>query len=331
MRIFVYDVAAESGGALTVLNSVYRHAVEVYPEHEWIFVLSLPQLETRDNVVVVNFPEVKKSWLSRLRFDRCDAPKLIEKYHPDLVLNLQNIAVKCRCRQVVYMHQSLPFSEHKFSLLQDRRLWVYQNVIGRMIKRSCRKADEIVVQANWVKDAIVRQCRVGADKITVRPPALDLSGVAPYRGAQGKTFFYPANGAKYKNHALLVDACEILQREGIEYRTLLTLDGSESDDVAELKRKSEALNLKIEWTGKLPIEEVYHLYAETILVFPSYVESMPLPLCETRACGGPILASDTPFAREALQGYPRARFFDYRDARALAEEMKNAEGGPIDE
>ncbi len=116
MKILVYDVAASNGGALTILKNVYEYAKN--SEFEWLFVLSVADLRETDNIKVLKFPEVKQSWRNRLNFDKTQALKLIEEYKPDTVLNLQNVALKCSCEQVLYLHQPLPFCKHKFRVWQ---------------------------------------------------------------------------------------------------------------------------------------------------------------------------------------------------------------------
>ena len=90
MRILVYDVAASSGGALTVLNSFYEEFCKD-TKNEYIFVLSVCELKEQPHIKVLNFPWIKKSPLHRMYFDQVLAHKLVKKYHADKVLSLQNI------------------------------------------------------------------------------------------------------------------------------------------------------------------------------------------------------------------------------------------------
>ena len=83
MRILVYDVAASSGGALTVLNSFYEEFCKD-TKNEYIFVLSVCKLKEQTHIKVLNFPWIKKSPLHRMYFDQVLAHKLVKKYHPDL-------------------------------------------------------------------------------------------------------------------------------------------------------------------------------------------------------------------------------------------------------
>ena len=321
MKVLVYDVAAEEGGALTILNNFYHMALDEYPEIEWKFMVSLPKLESRDNVTVVNYPEVKNGWIARLKFDKLAVPKLIKEYNPDYVLNLQNVYVKSKCPQILYMHQSLPFIDHKFSI-RETKMWVYQNVIGRMIKKSCRTVDKIIVQTNWIKDAVIKQCKVKENKIIISPPKVDLSKIIANTIGFTNQFFYPAGASVYKNHSVIVSACEGLTKAGIDYSVTFTLKGDESDYIKGLKELSESGGLNINWVGNLSIEEVYEYYSRSTLIFPSYIETFGLPLLEARQSGARIIASDTSFAREVCDGYDKVQFFEIFDNIMLAKIMQ---------
>ncbi len=74
--------------------------------------------------------------------------------------------------------------------------------------------------------------------------------------------------------------------------------------------------------GSVPREQVFEFYQNSILIFPSYLETFGLPLLEARLFNGPIIASDRPYAREILEGYSNADFFDPFSSDDLADKMK---------
>ena len=114
MRILVYDVAADSGGAATVLQSFYEEFLQD-TENEYLFVLSVYELPETDHIRVLNFPWVKRSPLHRMYFDHFVAHRLVKRYHADKVLSLQNIELPhAGVPQIVYEHNALPFSEYRF-------------------------------------------------------------------------------------------------------------------------------------------------------------------------------------------------------------------------
>ena len=117
MNIMVFDVPAESGGALSVLNDFYNEA-KLFKDKSinWIFVVSKPDLEETANIKVVKFPWTKKSKVSRLYFDNFVASKLIREHNVDKVFSLQNVTIPhTNVMQVLYVHNAIPFSNFKFT------------------------------------------------------------------------------------------------------------------------------------------------------------------------------------------------------------------------
>jgi glycosyltransferase involved in cell wall biosynthesis len=109
-----------------------------------------------------------------------------------------------------------------------------------------------------------------------------------------------------------------------DYCLILTIHENENKLTQELAEyvKSNALNVR--FVGSLPRENVFELYTQSVLLFPSYVESFGLPLLEARLTGTPIIASDCPFSREILDGYNRAEFFSKFDYKAMGKLIMDA-------
>ena len=325
MRIMVFDVPAESGGALTILTQYYDTAIKD-KKNEWIFVVSTPELKETDNVKVLNYPWIKKSWFHRLFFDNLVAHKLVDKYKVDEILSLQNVVVpKVKVKQTLYLHQSLPFVEKRYGLTEDFKFWLYQNVISKMIFQSIRKADKVIVQTKWIRDAAIKKANVKKEKFILKQPELNVLVKKLYKSDENseKLFFYPASGLVYKNHEVIVNACNLLKDKGISnYKVIFTLKGDENKHIKRLKQIVLDKNLPIEFIGSVGIETVYEYYSKSILIFPSYIETFGLPMLEAKMHESPILASDCAFSREILDEYDKAEFFEPFDELGLMGEMK---------
>ncbi|MBU5216404.1 glycosyltransferase [Bacillus albus] len=323
MNIMVFDVPAESGGALSILNDFYNEVVESKEKNvNWFFVLSTPKLEETDNIKVLQFPWIKKSWGHRFYFDQVIAPKLVKKYKVDKVLSFQNITIpRIKCEQILYVHQPLPFVDYKFSIKENKRFWVYQNIIGRNIISSIKKAKHVIVQTQWMKKACIEKARIEENKIEVIPPTINVE-IKKYFEPNTKalrTFFYPASESAYKNHRVIVEACQHLKKVmNVDYEVIFTLNGTENQDIVDLYKKIQNEKLPIRFEGLKTREEVFEAYAKSILLFPSYIETFGMPLLEVRMCQGVILAADTPFAKEILQGYENVGFFDAFNSKELS-------------
>ncbi|MFD4932117.1 glycosyltransferase [Peribacillus butanolivorans] len=305
MRIVVNDIAASSGGALSILRSFYRYLIEaeISKENEWIFLLSDYYIEETDNIKVIVLDKVKKNWKNRLKFDLYDGKKFISELKPDVVFSLQNtITFGLKCPQVLYLHQSIPFQKVKsFSFIKakERKLAIYQYLIGTIIKQSIKKAEKTIVQTKWMKDAVVNSINISSNNIINIFPNQDDYSKSKREGVfNSRSFFYPATNELYKNHECIYKACEILSNRGVEkYKVSLTIE------------EERSIN-NISCIGKLTFEQVLEKYNVSTLIFPSYIETLGLPLIEARQLGTVILASDCAFSREALEGYENAYFFD---------------------
>lgn len=319
MKIVVNDIAASTGGAMTVLRDFYTYVCEHDHENQWVFLLADRYFEETENVKIIPMPEVKKSGLRKLWFDFVSGWRFIHGLQPDVVLSLQNIITfGVKAPQAVYIHQSIPFqSVKKFSFLRgsERKLAVIQHLIGAIIKRSAKRSDLVIVQANWMKEAIGAMCRVSGDKVLVSMPVANVVEV-PQATFDKTAFFYPTAGAIYKNNDCLFQASRMLRAKGVEHTVCMTLAPEKSEP-------------GITCTGRQPYAEVLRRYHTETLAFPSYIEACTLPLLEGRAAGTVVLAADTAFAREELAGYENAYFFDPFKPEELADLMERVASGAI--
>ena len=313
MKIMVFGVPAEKGGALSVLYEFYNE-FKFDQKNEYIFILSLPELKETSNIKVLRFPWIKKSWGHRLYFENFFAPNLIKKYKIDRVLSLQNIIIPhTKVYQSLVVQNALPFSKYRFSYIENKLLWVYQNIIGRIIMYSIKKADHVIVQTNWMKKKCIKKLLITDKKIEVKQPKINFEVKKPFQKNKQSlsTFFYPASGIIFKNHKIIVDACLILKKEGFtDYTVLFTLEGNENKHIAELNKIIMGNNLPVKFIGTISREKVFDYYSKSVLIFPSYIETFGLPLLEAKMHNSPILASDCDFSHEILDTYNKVDFFD---------------------
>ena len=322
MNILVYDVAAENGGATSILKYFYQQHKQDRENH-YVYMLSTFQLDATENITVINVPHVKKGWGNRLLFDWFGVKKYLRQYKIDEVLSLQNIGIPgFRGRQTVYVHNALPFSEYRYSINESRLMWIYQNVIGKMMLSSIKSADQVIVQTQWMKDAIIRKIPKAKDKIQMQFPKVDIPRGVAFTRKEKCVFFYPANSAPFKNHRLILQACQILKAAGItDYTVEFTLTGNETPAISTLKEKAQMEMLPIQWLGVLSRQQVFEKYQSSVLVFPSYIETIGLPVFEAKSVGAPLLLADCVYAKEVADGYADAHFFPHDNAVALEELM----------
>lgn len=320
MRIVVNDIAASTGGAMTVLRDFYNCVCDNDRENQWFFLLSEKYFEETENVKIITLPQIKSSHLRKLWFDFFSGRKYINRLKPDVVLSLQNIITfGVKAPQAVYIHQSIPFQTIKhFSFFKssERGLAVIQHLIGRIIKHSAKRSDLVIVQTQWMKDAVCDMCHLPPSRVfTSLPP---VKPIAPGEEMFDKTaFFYPTADAIYKNNDSIFAASRTLEAKGVLHSVVMTLPPEKSAG-------------SVTCTGRLPYAQVIENYQRASLIFPSYIETFGYPLAEARMAGAIVLAADTPFAREVLEGYENAYFFDPFQPDQLAELMEQVACGKLE-
>jgi len=326
MKIMVFDVPAESGGALTILKQYYEKAIKDI-NNKWYFVISTPNFKETENVKILKYSWIKKSWFHRLYFDNFVASKIVQEYKVDEVLSLQNVIVNnVKVKQILYLHQPLPFVEKRYKISEDFKFWIYQNIISRMIFKSIKKADKVIVQTKWMREACLKLIDVDPNKFIIKQPDINIQVKKMYKqeDERSKLFFYPASGLIYKNHKIIVDAEVKLKEQNIaEHRVVFTLKGNENDNIKKLYKIVKNNNLPIDFIGQINISEVYEYYTKSILIFPSYIETFGLPLLEAKMHGSPIIASDCDFSHEILDGYDKVEFFNPFLVKSLVDKMFN--------
>ena len=327
MNILIYNPAADSGGALTILTDFYN-AVRNHPNRSinWHFIISTPTLHPTTNIHIHRFPKIKNSWNERLYFDYISAPNLTKKYQIQKILSLQNIPVPFQTiPQAVYLHQSLPFYEGKISIFDkwQRIYWIYKNIIGKKITSSLKKSDMVIVQSDWMREKCISENLISPDKIKVIRPTIQIDSCTRFdsESSSFRTFFYPASGAFYKNHKVILEASRLLIQRGIKnFRIIFTLskDNHESLPIYDLTKK---YGLPVSFIGQVDREYVMSTYSRSVLIFPSLLETFGLPLAEAAGVGSPIIASDRVFCREVLDSYNNITFFDPHNPSELADIM----------
>ena len=133
-------------------------------------------------------------------------------------------------------------------------------------------------------------------------------------------FIYPASGEPHKNHENLIKALIILSNKKIFPKILLTLSESELSKL-KIKYYKNKFNLKI-FNKKIKDRKIFlknYNYSKA-LIFPSYTETLGLPLLEAKSYHLDILASNYDFARDYTI---KNRLFDPSRPEDIARKILN--------
>lgn len=318
MRIAVVDVAAEIGGAMSVLLDFVNYIQSEQPfcaENEW-FVYTSTKIDIKDksNINSIVVPEIKKSWFHRLYWERFTAIKDFKDRKIDIVISLQNTAFKKGSyKQITYFHNVLLLEDsHKYSLFkaEERKYSVYTKLIAPYTLRSLEGADYVIAQTNTVKNNLLKYNN-DLEIIVVRPNVyIDSSYKNIFRGPL-KGIVYPTSAVPFKRIEELVTCVSENYKWFVDNNldVLVTISGKENEYTRNVIRMADGMQDVIHFIGFQERGDLLKLYNDHALFICSELESFPLPFCEAAYAGAPIVAARYPYSEEATEGNENAYLY----------------------
>jgi glycosyltransferase involved in cell wall biosynthesis len=205
-----------------------------------------------------------------------------------------------------FVQQSLPFSQEalkRFPLLTRIRF----HFIRKLTLYSLARSHGVFVQAPWMKN-IVDQELGGVVPVGLVMPGLGVVESRLHPAALGDPILlYVGSDSPHKNVRNLVQAFRILRESLTGAQLRLTLD-----EVPEYAGPG------VTFLGHLSRNELFRQYEKaSLLVMPSLVETVGLPLVEALSVGLPVVVSDRPYAHDVAGNC--GRYFDPCSPGAMAE------------
>ena len=223
-------------------------------------------------------------------------------------------------RKIVYCHNPSPFYKSNFNEFKlDRKFYLFTKFYKYLYKINIRKNNAVIVQQEWIKN-IFRQW-FNVNNVYVSRPEISMFAsheiIKVIDEKSTVNLLYPAVPRVFKNFDVLMRAMHELKKNDVKkYESIqLRLTFSEgfnsvADDV--IKRSKEMGLDNIIFTGFLTKDELNEEYKKdnTILIFPSKLETWGLPLTEAKERRIPVLSADLAYAHETLGDYRGVNFFD---------------------
>lgn len=179
-----------------------------------------------------------------------------------------------------------------------------------------------------VPRANIRCIPLPVDPLPLQGLLADPAVLEPLGLARGEYLFYPAQFWPHKNHVTLIDALEVLHRQGKRFRLVLT--GSDKGNRAHVQSHVARCGLQdhVLFAGFVETAILRQLYLNAFaMVFASLLGPDNLPPLEAMALGCPVVCADFDGAREQLGD--AALFFDGLNAgEAVSRILELADAGP---
>lgn len=317
-KIVVNASALRTGGALTILRQFISEVSEDDCEYLVFIDESVSFTVLKKNIQIV--PVNTRSFIRRFIWDACGLNRWIKRnhIHPLVAISLQNTNFRLseRCPNFIYYHQSIPIYNNNWSFFkaEERNLWFYKYIYPFFVNLFINSRTEIFVQLEYIKIGFSERYNFDKDKIHVVFPNLEIPQSVPGTGIwidkDALNLFYPAGSSVYKNHQVLIDSLSLIN-QGLKYKIVLYVTVRKE----ELKISDVLKNISIVFLGNISHEQVIWLYQQVdALVFPSYIETLGLPLIEAASLGLPVIVSDLAYSREVLKGYSGVTYVPYNNA-----------------
>lgn len=325
--IIVNDVAASFGGALNILKQFLNEISNNIKakKYDWYIFVSnnLVDNYNYDHVKIVKVD--MKSWPKRIIWDTFGVKKFLKKndLDPIYAISLMSVGFKfLKTKQIVYIHQSLPFDDFNSFKWFEIKSILYKFFIFIWMKWTINKQGKIIVQTNWLKEAVSNKLNIEKKNIFVIRPEIKLFNFLPSKGnkldlAFEYKLFYPSiPTVSYKNYDILFSSLSLIKKNNSELfnnlKLVLTCSDNDKNKLAKYYiRQSQKLGLEnnIIWAGHLNKSEMEEQYLSCdAVVFPSLTESFGLPLIEASVLGKKIFVQDKPYARDVLKNYSGVSF-----------------------
>lgn len=324
-NIVVNNPAARSSGALTILKEFLEKTSSLKCNNRFIVFVSLEELKKyeTDRLKIIVIPP--QGFKNRILWDNFGLKKYLKEnsIQPDIFISIQNTGVNLpkEVPQIVYYHQSLSLCKNNWNPLRkdERAFWMYENIYPFFINQYLDRIRKIIVQADWVKESFNKKFGYTLENIVVEKPKINLPDIDKVNVIPRDKFriFYPATPLIYKNHKVVIEALGLLKKENPELvknmECVFTFSKGEYENLDRLIEKY-SLQDTIKLIGKISYEKALEYYKSSdLMVFPSYIETLGLPLLEAKHFGLSILSADLPYAREVVGEYDKVEFVEYQN------------------
>jgi len=198
--------------------------------------------------------------------------------------------------------------------------------VAPLVKILYRIADKIIAVSEGIRDNLVEEFSVSAEKIEIIHNPMDLKLITElmdmspkHRFFEGRAPIVMAAGrlVAQKRFDILIEAFGMVLSE-MDARLIILGDGPEKGSLEKLA-KDRGITDKVSFAG-FQLNPYIFLSKATVFVLSSGYEGLPMVLLEAMACGAPVISSDCRSGpNEILDGGRCGLLVPVGDVKALSE------------
>ncbi len=306
MRVLVNAFSARRGGILTYTSNVLRalkgRGIDV------IAAVS-PEFELPENVEAIRAPVANYHPVRRFLWEQTAWLSIVRRVKPDVLFSSANFALlRSPVPQLLLMREGGlfdPFYLNHVSPNQGVLLAVWRALRRFLMLASVRRAEMVMTPSQAMKDLLIEWQPDSAGKIQVNRYGVPDNLFAPSLERRA----WRADGvlrvlfvSVYYPHKSPGDVCRLVERlgeSGISAHATITMTLDEVSSALDLRAMRRLQDKGLLTLGRRPYRELPQLYAShDVFVFPAVSETFGHPMAEAMSSGIPVVAVDTPTARE---------------------------------
>jgi glycosyltransferase involved in cell wall biosynthesis len=228
------------------------------------------------------------------------------------------------------------FNPHDLQHLHYPQFFTPSEIAARdtAFRAACNFSNTVVVGSEWIKQDVVRQFGVSADKVQVipwAPPTAQYPHIEPGQVEQARrglglpeTYaLYPAVTWPHKNHLRLLDALATLRDHRGIVVNLVCTGAKYKSHWPKIEQRIKDLNLasQVRFLGFLPEADLRAIYRlAQFLVFPTLFEADSCPIHEAWSEGLAVASSNHSALPDQIGD--AGLLFDAKDVSAIADAIQ---------
>jgi glycosyltransferase involved in cell wall biosynthesis len=316
-RLIIFAPGIHTGGGLVLLKALLQSA-SLDPETTTLMLDSrvLPLLEPSGST---NILEIHSSLTGRLKAEQ-QLKKIARSGDTLLCLHSLPPLWRSRAQALCFVQNILHIGKFNLNAYPWKtRLRLHaERLMGRLLKG---RVDSYIVQSPSMA-GLLKQWHGDSPSVIIAPFA---SAPAPHPKSDTETptttdFIYVADGLPHKNHLNLLEAWVLLAEQGSLPKLTLTLTDRDNHLREQIQDQTRRHGLNIEICQSLSQNQIFDLYRSAkALIYPSFAESLGLPLIEATALDLPIVAAELDYVRDVCQP---SQTFDPASPRSIARAVR---------
>lgn len=289
--MIVYNcLGVYKSGGKSILDKIISQAGNI----ECIFFIDS---RYRGNLNNINYIRIKNNFLNRLILDI----KLFfnkDKFTKIIYVNGIPPFIKPGCSSSLYLQNIIFIDKFKSFSFRNDLLFLLKKIYFTFF---IKNIDKIFVQTFHMREILYKNMKLEAE-ILLFYDQIYLNTIHKIY-LTGNNLIYPATGFNYKNHENLINAIKYCSDNGLIVNLYLTLDDSNFNNkiFSKIKAYNKKYNLNIINLGEINQNILFSYYKSVdALIYPSFTESLGLPLIEASQFNLSILAGELDYVRDIV-------------------------------